>query len=77
LSFTFISMGAKRIPAAEVGLIMLTEAILGSGLVWLFMGEVPSSTTMIAGAVVIVTLATHSALALYSSKRRRAVRDVV
>lgn len=71
LSFTFISMGAKRIPAAEVGLIMLTEAILGSGLVWVFMGEVPSSTTLIAGAVVIVTLASHSALALYSSKRRR------
>ncbi|WP_245881318.1 DMT family transporter [Thalassospira marina] len=73
LSFTFISMGAKRIPAAEVGLIMLTEAILGSGLVWLFMDEVPSSTTLIAGAVVIATLATHSLLALYGNRNRRTV----
>lgn len=77
LSFTFISMGAKRIPAAEVGLIMLTEAILGSGLVWLFMGEVPSRTTLIAGAVVITTLAAHSALALYGRKQRHSASKAV
>ena len=70
LSFVFITAGAKKIPAAEAGLIMLNEAIFGSILVWLVIDEAPSQTTLVCGVIVIVTLATHSYLALRESRRR-------
>jgi drug/metabolite transporter (DMT)-like permease len=73
-SFIFITAGAKKIPAAEAGLIMLNEAIFGSTLVWLVIGEVPERTTVICGAVVIATLATHSWLSLRAGKRQRLAR---
>ncbi len=72
LSFLFITAGAKKIPAAEAGLIMLNEAIFGSLLVWLVVDEVPSSTTLICGSIVIATLAIHSYLGLRNSRRLRA-----
>ncbi|KZB65075.1 DMT family transporter [Thalassospira sp. MCCC 1A02491] len=71
VSFLFISAGARKIPAAEVGLIMLNEAIFGSFLVWLFIGEVPSNTTLICGSVVIVTLVLHSYLGIREVRRMR------
>ncbi|MDP2697047.1 DMT family transporter [Thalassospira sp.] len=73
LSFTLISRGAKHIPAAEVGLIMLAEAIFGSILVWIFIGEVPTAVTFIAGGIVIATLALHSLMALRDHRQRRKI----
>ena len=72
VSFLFISAGARKIPAAEVGLIMLNEAILGSFLVWVVIHEVPSNTTLICGAVVITTLVVHSILGMRAGRRLRA-----
>ncbi|MHC8493132.1 DMT family transporter [Thalassospira sp. SM2505] len=71
VSFLFISAGARKIPAAEVGLIMLNEAIFGSFLVWVFIGEVPSQTTLICGTVVIATLVVHSFLGIREVRRMR------
>ena len=73
VSFVLISAGARKIPAAEVGLIMLNEAMLGPFLVWLFINEVPEKTTFVAGAVVIATLVVHSLLGMRASRQRRAV----
>jgi drug/metabolite transporter (DMT)-like permease len=73
VSFLLISAASRKIPAAEVSLIMLNEAILGSFLVWLFIHEVPSQITFISGAVVIVTLVTHSYLGMRAAKRARVV----
>ena len=71
VSFLFLSAGARKIPAAEVGLIMLNEAIFGSLLVWLFVQEVPSKMTFICGAVVIATLIVHSVLGMRAGRRLR------
>lgn len=72
VSFLMISHASRKIPAAEVSLIMLNEAIFGSFLVWLFIDEVPSQTTFVSGAVVIVTLVAHSMLGLRARKHARA-----
>jgi drug/metabolite transporter (DMT)-like permease len=73
VSFLMISYASRRIPAAEVSLIMLNEAIFGSFLVWVFVHEVPDEMTLISGTVVIATLVIHSLLGLRASKRARAV----
>ena len=39
--FIFITIGARRTPAAMVGVIMLTEAVLGPLWAWLFVNETP------------------------------------
>jgi len=64
VSFTLISIGPKFIPSAEVGLIMLVETILGPLWIWLGIGEAPGLQAWIGGAILLVTLAVHSWLAL-------------
>lgn len=73
VSFLLISAGARKIPAAEVGLIMLNEAIFGSLLVWLVINEVPSQTTFVSGTIVIATLVIHSLLGIRASKMARRI----
>ncbi|MDG4719261.1 MULTISPECIES: DMT family transporter [Thalassospira] len=70
-AFLFITAGAKKIPAAEAGLIMLNEAIFGSFLVWLIIDEVPGKTTLICGTIVIATLVAHSYLGMREARRKR------
>ncbi|KJE35215.1 membrane protein [Thalassospira sp. HJ] len=72
VSFLLIAHASRKIPAAEVSLIMLNEAIFGSFLVWVFVNEVPDEMTLISGTVVITTLVIHSLLGLRASKRARA-----
>ena len=49
-------MGARLIPAAQVGLITLLEVVLGPLWVWLALGERPSTLTLAGGALVIVAI---------------------
>ena len=51
--FIFITIGAQRTPSAMVGIIMLTEAVLGPFWAWLFINEQPPFIVIIGGAVVI------------------------
>ena len=51
--FIFITIGAQRTPSAMVGIIMLTEAVLGPLWAWLFINEQPPFIVIIGGAVVI------------------------
>lgn len=68
LSFALITTGPRYLPAAEVSLIMLLEAILGPLWVWLVIGEVPPAATFAGGAVILATLAIHSLAALRSGE---------
>ncbi|WP_297794286.1 DMT family transporter [uncultured Marinobacter sp.] len=54
-----IQIGPRYIPAAEVSLMLLLETVLGSFLVWLFLGEVPPKLSLIGGVIVFATLAVH------------------
>ncbi len=53
LGFIFITIGAKTTPSAVVGIIMLTEAVLGPLWAWLFINESPPLMVFIGGAIVI------------------------
>lgn len=54
-----IQIGPRYIPAAEVSLMLLLETVLGSFLVWVFLGEVPPKLSLIGGVIVFSALAAH------------------
>jgi drug/metabolite transporter (DMT)-like permease len=56
LGFALLTVGARLIPAAQVGLITLLEVVLGPLWVWLALDEQPSTATLIGGAIVIVAI---------------------
>ena len=56
LGFALLTVGARMIPAAQVGLITLLEVVLGPVWVWLALDERPSTATLVGGAIVIVAI---------------------
>ncbi len=68
ISFNLITLGPRYLPAAEVGLLMLLETVLGPLWVWLVIDEYPGDLAMAGGALVVATLAGH---AIASGRRRR------
>jgi drug/metabolite transporter (DMT)-like permease len=60
LGFALLTVGARLIPAAQVGLITLLEVVLGPLWVWLALSERPSTLTLVGGAVVIAAIALQS-----------------
>ena len=53
LGFALLTVGARLIPAAQVGLITLLEVVLGPLWVWLALDERPSALTLAGGAIVL------------------------
>ena len=51
--FILITIGAQRTPSAMVGIIMLTEAVLGPLWALIFINEHPPFIVIIGGAIVI------------------------
>jgi drug/metabolite transporter (DMT)-like permease len=60
LGFALLTVGARLIPAAQVGLITLLEVVLGPVWVWLALDERPSTATLIGGVIVIVAIVTQT-----------------
>ncbi len=54
--FILITIGSQTTPAAVVGVLMLTEAVLGPTWAWLFINEVPPSSVIIGGAIIIFAI---------------------
>ena len=65
ISFSLITIAPRYMPAAEVGMIMPLETVLGSLIAWYVINEVPSVNALVGGTIVIVTLFIHS---WYSTK---------
>ena len=57
LGFILITIGARSTPAALVGIIMLTEAVLGPLWAWMFINETPPIVVIFGGAIIISTVA--------------------
>ncbi len=57
LSFSLLFAGPRTLPAAEVGLILLLETVLGPILVWAVLGEYPGDLALVGAVVVIASLA--------------------
>jgi drug/metabolite transporter (DMT)-like permease len=56
LGLIFLTLGARLIPAAQVGLITLLEVVLGPLWVWLALDERPGALTLVGGAVVVAAI---------------------
>lgn len=60
LGFMLVQAGPRRIGAAEVGLLLLLEVVLGPIWVWAFLDEAPGGRVLLGGAVVLLALLAHS-----------------
>jgi len=54
--FIFVTIGSRTTPAAAVGLFMLTESIFGPIWGWLFFSEIPPTSVIIAGTMIIAAV---------------------
>ncbi len=54
--FILITLGSRSTPAATVGVLMLTEAVLGPTWAWIFINEVPPITVIIGGSIIILAI---------------------
>jgi len=70
-----IQIGPRYIPAAEVSLMLLLETVLGSFLVWLFLGEVPPKLSLVGGVIVFSALAAHGWTEVSRYRKARLVVD--
>lgn len=71
LAFGLIFTGPRHLPAAEVALVMLLEAILGPMWVWLVVGERPTAMVVAAGTLILATLGIHAVVSLRRNGRGR------
>ena len=51
--FIMITIGSQTTPAAVVGVLMLTEAVFGPLWAWLFINEIPPTSVIIGGCIII------------------------
>jgi len=70
LSHALIGMGPRWLPAAEVGLLMLLEAVLGPLWAWIGIGQVPTGQTLLGGAIILGALAVNAAAGMAAERRR-------
>ena len=64
IPFVLVTIAPRYITAAEVNLFFLLEVIIGPIWVWMVVNERPSTETIIGGIIIIITIATHSFLAI-------------
>jgi drug/metabolite transporter (DMT)-like permease len=56
LGLALLTVGARLIPAAQVGLITLLEVVLGPLWVWMAYRERPGTATLLGGAIVVAAI---------------------
>ena len=67
--FILITIGARTTPSAMVGIIMLTEAVLGPLWAWLFINENSSYMVLIGGSIVIFAVLLQFYTSIMSEKK--------
>tara|TARA_B100000768_G_scaffold53502_1_gene52023 strand:+ start:1043 stop:1924 length:882 start_codon:yes stop_codon:yes gene_type:complete len=73
ISFSLITIAPRYMPAAEVGMIMPLETVLGTLIAWYVINEEPTANALIGGSIVIVTLFLHS---WYSTNLARKIEKI-
>ena len=68
--FIFITIGARTTPSAMVGIIMLSESILGPLWAFLFVDERPSFFTLIGGAIILFSVLLQFYFLFHSNKKK-------
>ena len=64
-AFALMYIGPRYIPAPEVSLMLLLEAILGPVWVWLVIGENPGVATLIGGTIIVLALGANAAVPFF------------
>jgi len=54
--FILITVGSQTTPAAIVGVLMLTESVFGPLWAWLFINEIPPSSVLLGGGIIIFSI---------------------
>ena len=54
--FILITLGSQTTPAAVVGVLMLTESVFGPLWAWLFIKEIPPSSVLIGGGIIVFSI---------------------
>jgi len=54
--FILITIGSQTTPSAVVGVLMLTEAVFGPLWAWLFINEIPPTSVLIGGGIIIFSI---------------------
>ena len=57
-----MTLGPRYLPAAEASLLILLESVFGPLWVFLVIGEVPSTTTLTCGGIILLCVAWHSVM---------------
>lgn len=70
LSFSLMTIGPRYLPAPEVSLILLLEAVLAPFLIWLVLAEYPGNASLLGGAVVLGALFLANLAGLRERPRR-------
>jgi len=71
ISFFCLATGPRYISGAEVAMFYLLETVLAPVWVWMIFSEVPSTNSLIGGAILIIALVAHSTWQLLEGRRRR------
>jgi drug/metabolite transporter (DMT)-like permease len=67
--FFLIMLGARRVPAAEVSLLLLIEIILSPIWVWIVVAEVPTRIALIGGLIVFAAVVTQATIGVLWERR--------
>ena len=67
--FIFITIGARTTPSAMVGIIMLSESVLGPIWAFLFVSERPSTFALIGGSIILFAVLLQLFSVLNKSKK--------
>ena len=67
--FIFITIGARTTPSAMVGIIMLSESVLGPLWAFLFVNERPSIFSLIGGAIILSAVLLQFYMLLHKKKK--------
>ncbi len=74
--FIFITIGARTTPSAMVGIIMLSESVLGPIWAFLFVSERPSMFGLIGGAIILSAVLLQLASLLNKGKKSVSQRHI-
>ena len=68
--FIFITIGARSTSSALVGIIMLSEAVLGPFWAWIFINENPPASVLFGGIIVIFSVLIQFSFLLKTNQNR-------
>ncbi|WP_137702137.1 DMT family transporter [Marimonas lutisalis] len=73
LGFALLATGPRYIPAPDVSLLLLLEAVFGPLLVWWVLGEDPGARVLLGGALVLGAMVMSNLWLLQETRRARAL----